>query len=109
MLPFGENAVVDVRKLTDYVLSPEHPRGRHKARVFAAALGLTAADAEQLRASLLSAARSQPAVPGAVDSFGRRYVVDYQWSIRTRSAVVRSIWILPTGESTPRLITCHVL
>lgn len=26
-------------KLTGYCLNPEHPRGKHKARVFASALG----------------------------------------------------------------------
>jgi hypothetical protein len=26
-----ENAVADVRKLRDYCLNPEHPRGKHKA------------------------------------------------------------------------------
>jgi len=35
---------VETRKLRDYCLSPEHPRGRHKARVFASALGLTVDD-----------------------------------------------------------------
>ncbi len=40
-LPNGERAVVDIIKLQDYCLNPAHPRGQHKARVFAAALGLT--------------------------------------------------------------------
>ncbi len=47
-LPNAERAVVDIAKLRDYCLNFEHPRGRHKARVFAAALGLTTADAEML-------------------------------------------------------------
>jgi hypothetical protein len=38
-LPNGERAVVDIRKLRDYCLSAKHRRGRHKARVFEAALG----------------------------------------------------------------------
>jgi hypothetical protein len=55
-LPNAEKAVVEVRKLRDYCLSPEHPRGKHKARVFASALGLTREDAGVLREALLSAA-----------------------------------------------------
>ncbi|MGH7818267.1 MAG: DUF6883 domain-containing protein [Candidatus Binatia bacterium] len=39
-IPNADRAVVDPRKLRDYCLSPIHPRGRHKARVFAAAVGL---------------------------------------------------------------------
>jgi hypothetical protein len=61
-LPNPEIAVVDVRKLRDYCLNPAHPRGKHKAQVFSAALGLDADDAEELRETLLSAARSEEAV-----------------------------------------------
>ena len=55
-MPNPGSAVVDVEKLRDYCLNPSHPRGRHKARVFLATLGLTADHAEELRDSLLAAA-----------------------------------------------------
>jgi|GEM_PF-2721604 len=32
-LPHGAHAVVDIARLRDYCLSPDHPRGRHKARL----------------------------------------------------------------------------
>ena len=47
-LPNGDRAIVDIAKLRDYCLNAGHPRGRHKARVFVAALGLTVADADGL-------------------------------------------------------------
>jgi hypothetical protein len=34
-MPGGHAAIVDRQKLTEYCLNPEHPRGKHKARVFA--------------------------------------------------------------------------
>jgi hypothetical protein len=37
--------VVELGKLTDCCLDETHPRGRHKARVFSARLGLGRADA----------------------------------------------------------------
>jgi len=40
LLPNGENAIVDIRKLRDYCLNPDNPRGGNKARVFVAALGI---------------------------------------------------------------------
>jgi hypothetical protein len=55
-LPNGENAVVDIEKLIDYCRNPDHPRGKHKARVFESASGLTAQHAEFLRQQLLNAA-----------------------------------------------------
>jgi len=47
-VPNGEQATVDVRKLRDYCMNPLHPEGKHKARLFAAALSMTDGDAEAL-------------------------------------------------------------
>ncbi|MBK8921668.1 MAG: hypothetical protein IPM81_09165 [Saprospirales bacterium] len=39
-LPNAESAFIDDRKLLEYCLNPEHEEGKHKARVFLAALGI---------------------------------------------------------------------
>ena len=70
-MPDGDAAIVDRQKLTGYCLNPEHPRGKHKARVFAT-LGITAENADALRAALLMAAGGD-AQPAASDQFGDRY------------------------------------
>ncbi len=67
-LPNCEKAFVDIAKLRDYSLNPEHESGGHKARVFQAALGLTADDAEWLRAQVFRIARDGDAAPGGVYS-----------------------------------------
>ena len=72
LLPNGENAIVDIRKLRDYCLNPDNPRGGNKARVFAAALGITAADAEILREKLLDATRTNEVTLGELDMYGQR-------------------------------------
>src|SRR5690349_5111534 len=108
MLPNGSRAVVDVVKLRDYCLSLEHPRGRHKARVFAAALGLTASDADWLRLQLHIAASSHETVATTGDSFGQRYLVDFPLLFRSRSVIVRSCWIVRRDEDFPRLTSCFV-
>jgi len=107
-LPNGDRAVVDRVKLTDYCLNPNHLRGRHKARVFASALGLTASNAGELRDALLQAARSEEAVPGDQDQFGQRFVVDFTMTRAGKSANIRSTWIVRTGEDFPRLTSCYV-
>jgi hypothetical protein len=109
MLPGGDRAVVDPRKLVLYCLNPDHPRGKHKARVFLSRLGLTAADAHVLRRALLSAADNQPAIPGERDEHGQRYVLDFRMVTDTGQATVRSTWIVRTGEDFPRLTSCYVL
>lgn len=55
-MPGGDAAIVDRENLTGYCLNPEHPRGKHKARILAAALGFTAENADELRVALLAAA-----------------------------------------------------
>ena len=104
-LPNPENDVVETRKLRDYCLSPEHPRGRHKARVFASALGLTVDDSQELRRALLAAALSEEALVAEEDQYGQRYMLDFEMS----SAVVRSGWMVRSGEDFPRFTSCWVL
>ena len=107
-LPGGEAAIVDIRKLTEYCLNPDHPRGKHKARVFAA-LGFTAENAEELRAALLkAAAATTDAQPAQSEQFGDRYVIEFEIRGPRASAVVRSTWIVRRGETSPRLTSCFV-
>lgn len=108
-LPNPEKAVVEIQKLRGYCLSPEHPRGRHKARVFACALGLTADDSEELRRALLSAAVSEEVAPTEEDEYGQRYMLDFEMSTEVGSATVRSGWIVRSGEDFPRFTSCWVL
>jgi len=108
-LPNADRAAVDIVKLRDYCLSSNHPRGRHKARVFATALGLTASDAEELRQAILSAALTEDATPTEQDEYGQRFVVDFIMVRQYRQAEVRTSWIIRAGEDNPRLTSCYVL
>jgi hypothetical protein len=73
MKPQGSaNAIADISKLPDYCPDPQHPRGRHKPRVFLSAFYLGPSDPELLRAALFKAAREEVAVPGAADDYGDR-------------------------------------
>ncbi len=105
-LPHADQAQVDIRKLCDYTLNPDHPEGKHKARLFASILNLTAEDAEMLQDLLLSAVLENDAQPGKRDSYGQRYTVDFVVKWRGRTAVVRSGWILEYESTRPRLTTC---
>lgn len=108
-LPNGQNAIVDLAKLREYCLNPNHLRGRHKARVFRASLGIGPEDAELLRSWLLDAARDEPTVQAGADEFGRRFVVDFGVETADVRTMIRSCWIIRTGEVNPRLTTCYVL
>jgi len=107
-IPGGARAVVDIAKLRDYCLNEQHPRGRHKARVFASVLGLTIADADVLLQALLKAALEGEALKGERDDYGQRYVVDLEVRGPRGLATVRSCWIVLHGEDFPRLTSCYV-
>lgn len=106
-MPGGDDAIVEREKLTGYCLNPEHPRGKHKARVFAT-LGFTAENADELRAALLRAAATADAQPAASDQFGDRYVIEFEIKGPRDSGVVKSTWIVRRGETSSRLTSCFV-
>jgi hypothetical protein len=108
-LPHGDNVIIDQRKITDYCLSPEHDDGKHKALLFRDLLGLTRDQAALLLDALREAAISGEAIPGRLDRYGQRYVIDFELVGPSGHATIRSAWIIRTGETTPRLVTCYIL
>ena len=109
IIPNAGQAVVDIRKISDYCLSPVHDEGKHKARLFVAALGMRIQDAEALRAILLETVKTQHAKLGRRDAFGQRYTVDFPLEWQGRAATIRSGWIIEHHSDVPRLTTCYPL
>ena len=108
-LPNGDKAFIDPRKLTGYSLSRDHDDGKHKAWVFENLLGITANDTHALSEALRHAAVSVEAVMGKKDNYGQRYIIDFDFAGPTATALIRSAWIIRTGEDVPRLVTCYIL
>jgi hypothetical protein len=112
-LPNAERAVVDIEKLRDYSLNPNHPEGKHKARVFLAALGFKADNAERLRELILEAILTKEATPQQPTSYGQRFVVDFQVrgteKLVETFVTVRSTWMIRNDEDFPRLTSCFIL
>ncbi len=109
-LPNAENAVVDIAKLRDYCLNPNHPKGKHKARIFQDKLGIARTDAERLQLLILDAVLTADAKEREPSPYGRRFIVDFQIKVEQgfviSFAAVRSAWIVRSGEDFPRLTTC---
>jgi hypothetical protein len=106
-LPEGERALVPIEKLTGYCLNPNHDSGKHKARVFASALGITANNAEVLRELILRAAIEGEVVQQANTAFGRQFKVDWQIP-NSDSVVLRTIWKLTSESAAPQLISAFI-
>ncbi len=109
IVPNAKNAVVDIRKLTDYCLNSAHEIGQHKARIFEKFLDLTAENAEELKYAPLVAVTCNEAQAGRFDKFGQRYTVDFELELGAKKATVRSGWIIKTNTDFPHLTTCFVL
>jgi hypothetical protein len=107
--PKDHSSEIDLRKLVGYCLNPRHEEGRHKARVFASALGVGPEDADWLRKEILMAVASAEATVETVSPYGMRYVIDVQIRRQGKVARVRTAWMVRAGETIARLTTCYVL
>jgi hypothetical protein len=108
LLPNAKNAVVDIRKLRDYSLNPNHSTGKDKARLFSSILGMTAENAEELRQIILEQVKIQEACLNKSDQHGQRYYVDFTLIRENKSANIRSCWIIEPGSDFPRLTSCYI-
>ena len=109
LLPNAEKAVVEIEKLRDYCLNPNHERGAHKARVFRAALGISIDDAEWLKQQVLQNVQATDAQEKPASIFGSKFVVDMIIDRDGLSAKVRTSWIVELGTDYPRLTSCYVI
>lgn len=107
-LPGGDRAVIPAGKLERYCLSSTHREGGPKARVFAAALGLTIDHVEDLRRALLKAAMDSDEVERlGPNGFGTLYRLRFVLHFRRRQAVIKSGWIV-RDDGVPYLTTALV-
>jgi uncharacterized protein DUF6883 len=107
-LPNGEHAIVEDRKVIEYMLNPLHPVGGPKAHLFNTLLGFNASNWQVLRDSLVRAAKDEEAIEGRASPFGQKYELRFQMTGKRRSYTILSIWIIPVGESNPRLVTAYI-
>lgn len=107
-LPGGDQAVIDDDKLIGYCLNPEHPEGRHKARVFQSVLGIGLKQALDLKEALHQAAAKESAEHVGATPHGDLYTMDFMPHHEGKAALVRSVWMVRKSESVPRLVSCYV-
>lgn len=106
-LPNGEKAEISTQKLIGYCLNPEHPSGKHKARVFASILGITLEHADVLRELIQTAAVAGEVVQQSTTQFGQQFKVD--WIVPDTDAIrLRTVWETTANNPYPRLITAFL-
>ncbi len=108
-LPGSKNAVVAGNKLRNYLFNDSHPVGQSKALFFQNA-GFEVSDASKLEAELLHLAQTGNTSSVVSTPHGVKYVVDgVIHSPQGEIIQIRSIWIVETGQSYPRLGTAYPL
>ena len=106
-LPKAELALVEREKITEYLLNPEHPDNGGKAEFFLA-LGFQRDDWEIMATALSRLAVTHAAAKSMESAHGKKYILD--GVIETplgKTPVVRTIWIVDSGETVPRLVTAY--
>jgi hypothetical protein len=105
----ADQALIDERKIRDYVLSLDHPAGRHKARVVRAATGMTRRDHLDLIGQIKRAILTAEAEPLDPIPYGERFRVELTVIGPKGSLRLRTGWIYRVGEDVPRLATLYPL
>jgi hypothetical protein len=111
-MPILQNAriaVIERAKLIRYCLAPRHEDGRHKARVFKAALGFDQANADDLISTIRTGIMTHEAEYLGETAHGFLWRVDMPIAGPGDTATVRTGWIYEKGQDVPRLITAYVL
>jgi hypothetical protein len=107
-LPNFQKAIIPESKLSGYCLNLEHKDGKHKARVFRAALGLTAENSGELRNALLQAIINYEAEFQKNTANGNLYVILFPITRNDKTEIIKSVWIIRLDEDFPRLVTCYI-
>ncbi|MGC1306958.1 MAG: DUF6883 domain-containing protein [Phormidesmis sp.] len=106
-LPNGSRAVISIEKLLGYCLNPEHPSGKHKAKVFASALGITSKNVEDLRELIVRAAIEGEVAQQTSTQFGQLWKVD--WAVPSYDQIIlRTLWETTSASPLPRLISAFI-
>ena len=94
-----EEVTVQASKLTDYLLDPDHKRGKSKALFFANTLGITRDDWSFLQSQFVDALASVRYENVHIDAFGIRFTALLPIKGRNdATATVETGWIVRPGE-----------
>ena len=101
---------IDSRKLTEYALDLDNPKGADKAIMFERHLGFTRDNYQLLLDKIKATVLDAEAVLQKTDIHGQRYRVDLE-IIGVHSGqreIVRTAWIIEPNKNIARLVTLYV-
>jgi hypothetical protein len=107
-LPNAEDAIIDHRKLVDYLLSDVHPTGRAKAAFFRE-FGFSRDAPEILESALRAHALHLSWLADIqLTEYGVKFVIDGMLLAPDgRHPEIRAVWFVPNGEIRPHFVTAY--
>jgi len=101
---------INPRKLTNYALDPDNPKGKDKALMFAQHLGYTKDNYQSLLDQIYQKAPDAEAIPQSQDQYGTRYQIDLeiQGIEPEQIETVRTGWLISENSKQARLITLFI-
>jgi hypothetical protein len=105
-----DEVIIDPRKLTDYALDLENPKGKDKAVMFQRHLGFTKDNYQLLLDQIYNLVLDADAIPQNEDQFGMRYQIDLQIQgiEAEKIEIVRTAWLIPPNSKQARLTTLYI-
>ena len=108
-LPNVDGAITPKEKVSDYLLSLTHPKGRGKAQFFIH-FGFSSEDWQVLAQALIAHATANEVVQIENTDYGDSYVIEGMLQTPSgRTPRVRVIWFIDKGHDNPRLATAYPL
>jgi uncharacterized protein DUF6883 len=106
-LPRVANAILDDRKITQYLLSTVHPIGASKAKFFMS-FGFSPANWAELKRALLNHPLNNPVTDQTSNPFGQKFEVSCSLiAADGRNPCITSVWIIEPPDPNPRFITAY--
>lgn len=108
-LPNKANAFVSIRKVSEYLISETHAVGKSKAKYFRS-LGFNEQNVGQFQQGLIRLAQEEYVTEVGETIYGKKYIVDGNLETPRGDMIrLRTVWIIETGDSVPRLVTAYPL
>lgn len=102
-----DSAVINARKITDYLLSPVHPYGRAKARFFSH-FGFSLSAWEVLQEALQRHAQGGKVVKIEKTVFGTKYVIEGPLPTPDgRYPAICAVWFVAKDKKAPHFVTAY--
>ena len=101
---------IDSRKLTEYALDLDNPKGADKAVMFERHLGFTKDNYQLLLDKIKATVLDAEAILQKTDIHGKRYQVDLEiiGVQPEQQETVRTAWIIEPNKNIARLVTLYV-